>query len=211
MNIEKNLIDHLIQKYNPLAILIHGSRATEFAREHSDWDFAILVDKNVEGEREIVDGQNIEIRVLVLPFDENKIGDRWMVAREGNVKVVYDPDNLFKDIIKKITSSYNQPLVNSEVDIIGHKAWYRSQLDGMIDYQNEQEAFFRKLGELYLRTIKYWFNFLHNTYMPQVYLSLPRIEKEDPEYFKLIKILAGNHTNTEKIEAAEKAYKAIWS
>jgi hypothetical protein len=46
--------------------------------------------------------------------------------------------------------------------------------------------------------------------MPQVYLSLPRIEKEDPEHFKLLQILAGNYTNTEKIDAAEKAIVSIW-
>lgn len=210
MDIEQKLVQYLIKKYNPRAIAIHGSRASGFAREHSDWDFAIFVDKEIEGDREIVDGQNIEVRVLALPFDENKIGDRWLVVREGNVKVVYDPENILEDIIKKVTTHYNQPLINTEADIIGHKAWYRSQLDGMIDYQNEQEAFFRKLGELYLRTIKYWFNFKRNTYMPQVYLSLPRIEKEDPEYFKLLQILAGNYTNTEKIEAAEKAIVSIW-
>lgn len=210
METEQRLVNYLIEKYNPRGILIHGSRATGFAREHSDWDFAIFVDKDVEGDREIIEGQNIEVRVLVLPFDGNKIGDRWLVAREGNVKVVYDPEHILEDIIKKITAYYNEPIVNTEADIIGHKAWYRSQLDGMIDYQNEQEAFFRKLGELYLRTIKYWFNFKHSTYMPQVYLSLPRIQKEDPEHFKLLQILAGNYSNTEKIEAAEKAITSIW-
>lgn len=210
MDTEQMLVQHLITKYHPRAVVLHGSRAAGFARAHSDWDFAILVDKNVEGEREIVAGQNIEIRVLVLPFDESNIGDKWMVLREGNIKVLYDPEHLLEDIIKEITTVYNQPLVNSEIDIVGHKAWYRSQLDGMIDYQNEQEAFFRKLGELYLRTIKYWFNFKHATYMPQVYLSLPRIEKEDPEYFALIKILAGNYTNEEKIEAGEKVIISIW-
>ena len=210
MDIEQKLVQHLIEKYNPRAILIHGSRATEFARAHSDWDFAIFVDEDVEGEREIIDEQNIEVRVLVLPFEENKIGDRWLVVREGNIKVVYDPEDMLEDIIKKVTAYYNQPLVNTDIDIIGHKAWYRSQLDGMIDYQNEQEAFFRKLSELYMRTIRYWFNFKHNTYMPQVYLSLPRIEKEDPEHFKLLQILAGNYSNTEKIDAAEKAITSIW-
>jgi predicted nucleotidyltransferase len=210
MEIEQKLVQHLVQKYNPRAMLIHGSRAEGFAREHSDWDFAIFVDKEIEGDREIIEGQNVEVRVLVLPFDENKIGDRWLVVREGNIKVVYDPENILEGIIEKVTTYYNQPLIHTEADISGHRAWYRSQLDGMIDYQNEQEAFFRKLAELYMRTIRYWFNFKHNTYMPQVYLSLPRIEKEDPEHFKLLQILAGNHTNAEKIGAAEKAIKSIW-
>lgn len=210
MNTEERLVEHLKEKYSPRAILIHGSRATGFARAHSDWDFAIIVDEDVEGEREVVDGQNIEVIVLTLPFDENKIGDRWLVVREGNIKIVYDPENILEEIVRKITNYYNQPLVNTQIDIIGHKAWYRSQLDGMIDYQDEQEAFFRKLGELYVRTIRYWFNFKRSTYMPQVYLSLPKIKEEDPEHFKLLQILAGNYTNAEKIAAGEKVIMSIW-
>jgi predicted nucleotidyltransferase len=208
---EQKLTDHIIQKYNPVAVLIHGSRSNEYAREHSDWDFAIVVHENTEGEREIIDGANIEVRVLKLPFEENNVGyDKWLALRKGNVKVVYDPQNICESIIERVTAYYNTPIKWSQAEIMGHKAWFRSHIDGMLDYQNEQEAFFRKLGELYLRSIQNWFRFLHNTYMPQVYLSLPRIEKEDPEYFALLKILAGNYSNQEKIEAAEEIYKRIW-
>jgi len=64
MDIEQKLVDYLKAKYSPLAILIHGSRASGFAREHSDWDFAILVDKDTQVDREIIDGANIEVRVI---------------------------------------------------------------------------------------------------------------------------------------------------
>lgn len=208
---EERITKYLKEKYNPLAILIHGSRSNEYAREHSDWDFAIIVDKDTEAHREIVDGANVEVRVLKLPFQESTVGyDKWLALRKGNVKVIHDPQNICESIIERVTSYYNTPLEWKHVDIFGHKAWFRSHIDGMIDYQNEQEAFFRKLGELYLRSIQYWFWFLHQTYMPQVYLSLPRIEREDPDYYTLLKVLASNASNQEKINAAEEIYKKIW-
>jgi len=210
MNHEQQLTDYILTKYQPVAILIHGSRSNGYAREHSDWDFAIIVDKETEVGREIIDGANLEIRVLQLPFNEEKIGDKWFAMREGNIKVMHDPQNITQDIIKKVTEFYNKPIQWSDADIYGHKAWYRSHLDGMIDYKNEHEAFFRKLSELYVRSLIYWFNYVRNTYMPQVYLSLPRIQKEDPEHYELLKILSGNYSNEEKIEAGEKIYKRIW-
>lgn len=207
---EEKLTNHIKEKYNPVAILIHGSRASGYAREHSDWDFAVLVEKDIESDREIIDGANIEVRVLKLPFDENTIPDRWLVLREGNVKVTYDPKNITGVLIEKVTKWYNTPMVWGANEISGHKAWFRSHIDGMIDYQDDHEAFFRKLGELYTRCIMYWYHFLHSAYMPQVYISLPRIEKEDPQYYSLIKILASTASNKEKIEAAEEVYKRIW-
>ena len=147
---EEKLIQYIREKYNPVAILIHGSRASGYARAHSDWDFATIVDKDTQTEREIVDGENIEVAVLKLPFDEENIKDKWLSLRKNNIKVLFDPQNITGKIIEKVTEYYNRPLVWSASDISGHKAWFRSHLDGMIDYQNEQEAFFRKLGELYL-------------------------------------------------------------
>jgi len=207
---EETLKQYLLTKYNPVALLIHGSRSNAYARERSDWDFAIIVDKETATEREIIDGANIEVRALRLPFEEKHIEDRWLALRSGNVKVLHDPENITEEIIAKVTKYYEEPIVWSKSEVTGHKAWYRSHIDGMIDYREEHEAFFRKLSELYTRSIMYWFHFLHTTWMPQVYLSLPRIAHEDPEYYELLKILAGAGTNQEKIDAAEKIYRRIW-
>lgn len=208
-NIEQELTDYIIKKYNPIAVLLHGSRASGNAREHSDWDFAIFVTEKIIANREIIKNQNIEIMVLVLPVPDT-IDSQWIVLRQGNVKVLYDPQNKATEIIEKVTEFYKIPRDFSEGEFHGHGAWFRSQLDGMIDYQNEQEAFFRKLSELYPRVIMYWFHFIKNTYMPQVYYSLPILETEDPDYFNYLKILAGNFSNEEKITAAENIYKRIW-
>ena len=53
---EQKLTQYIIEKYSPLAVLLHGSRASGNERPHSDWDFAILVNEDIKVEREIVDG-----------------------------------------------------------------------------------------------------------------------------------------------------------
>jgi predicted nucleotidyltransferase len=210
MNTEQELSEYLLKKYNPLALILHGSRAIGKAREHSDWDFAIFVEKDIETEREIISGQNIEVKAIKYPTEESIVFDYCSILRKENIKTLFDSKGIVAEIAEKAAHYYLTPLNDSPSEISGHKAWFRSHLDGMIDYQNEQEAFFRKLGELYVRSIQYWFRFIHKTYMPQVYDSLPRIENEDPEYFRLLKVLAGNYSNSEKIDAGEKIYKIIW-
>ena len=160
----------------------------------------------------MVYGQNIEIRVLIVPIPElnNENKHPWLVLREGNVKVLFDPENIAMEIIDRVTQFYKIPPHFTETDISSHKAWFRSQLDGMIDYQDEQEAFFRKVCELYPRIIMYWFHFDRRTYMPQVYHSIPIIKKEYPEYFEILQKISSNISNQERIDTAEMVYKKIW-
>lgn len=206
---EERLIQYLKEKYNPRAILLHGSRASGNAREHSDWDFAIFVDKEIEGEREIFLGANIEIKVIVYPIAHIK--ELVPTLRKQNTKVLYDPENICPSIIEEVTVLFEKGREpDNEIERSGHSAWMRSHIDGMIDYEDEHLAFFRKLGEFYVRSIMYWFRFLHNEYMPQVYESIPRIKKDDPEYFTLLQVLAGNGSSQEKIKAAEDIRKRIF-
>ena len=209
---EQKLTQYIIEKYSPLAVLLHGSRASGNERPHSDRDFAILVNEDIKVEREIVDGQNIEILALIVPMPElnNQNKHPWLVLRDGNVKVVYDPENIARNIIDTVTQFYEIPPYFSDADISSHKAWFRSKLDGMIDYRDDKEAFFVKLSELYPRIIMYWFHFIRRTYVPQVYHSIPIIKEEDPKYFELLKKIAGNCSNQEKIDFGEMVYKRIW-
>ena len=210
---EEKLTEYIKEKYKPLAIGLHGSRANGNAREHSDWDFFIFVSEKTSTDREILfDTANVEVKAVVYPIVEEQLSSYYFpYLRKGNIKILFDPQNLIPDVSEKATIVANTPKAEDLKEKSGHQAWFRSHLDGMIDYQNEHEAFFRKLGELYTRVLNYWFRFLHNTYMPQVYAALSRIEKEDPEYYALIKKLAGNYSNQEKIKAAEEIYRRLWS
>ncbi|MCB9808921.1 nucleotidyltransferase domain-containing protein [Candidatus Nomurabacteria bacterium] len=211
MNKEKILTQHILTKYNPRAIFLHGSRASGHAREHSDWDFAILVDQECETFREIIEGENIEVLPLVMPLDQKTAPWwRWHALRQGNVKIIHDPENLGPELITKVTQHYHEPLEISHERLLSKKARYHTDIDSMIDYKDEPVAFFRKLGAFYERALRFWFEILHKKNMPQVYLSLPEIKEQDPEYFELLNTLAGNSSNEEKIETAQKTLRMLF-
>ena len=56
---KEKLVEYLKEKYNPVAIVLHGSRANGNAREHSDWDFVVFTTSDMNPYREVVFGTNI--------------------------------------------------------------------------------------------------------------------------------------------------------
>ncbi|HEV7424196.1 MAG TPA: nucleotidyltransferase domain-containing protein [Candidatus Paceibacterota bacterium] len=206
--LEQRIVDYLVEKYHPVALLIHGSRANGHAREHSDWDFAMFVSTPVPQTREIIfEKENIDIRIFTVPVDIEKIREYCFYFERQNVRVIFDPEYITEDVIREATKVFNTPITHTPAETIACRARLRVLIDGMIDYQYEQASFFRKLSEFYQYALKYWFLFLNNSYMQQVYKSLPIIATKDKEYFKLLEILSENHTKQEKISAAEKLYE----
>lgn len=211
---EEKLTNYIKEKYQPLAIMIHGSRANGHAKEHSDWDFVILVDRPVAVEREIVFDQNIEVFDIQYPVNEELIKKYVPEFRSSNVKVVFDPNAICTEIIEKATllTEKGRPVEEyTGIEKSSHCAWMLSHIDGMIDYKEDQLAFFRKCSEFYVRALQYWFRFKKHTWMLQVYESLPQIKREDPEYFALLEVLAGDTPSNEKIVACKKIQELLFN
>ena len=76
---EEKLVEYLVAKYDPLAIILHGSRASGTNRPHSDWDLVLLVDKDTPTEQVLVDGSAIDIEALRPDIDNQKILKEIMV------------------------------------------------------------------------------------------------------------------------------------
>jgi hypothetical protein len=201
---EEKIRDYLLSKYKPQALLIHGSRANGNHRPGSDWDFAAFVNKPTVQMREIIfETENIDMRIFHIPIIDEEIKKYCFYFHDQNVKVIHDPKNITEDIIKKATLFFNSPRIPTPTEINSGKNRLRILIAGMEDYKDEQEAFFRKLCEFYQWSLTYWFWMIRNSYMQQVYKSLPIIKKEDPDYYNLLQIIAGNGTNDQKIEAAK--------
>lgn len=96
---ENQLVEYIKTKYDPVAIVLHGSRANGMARQYSDWDVVILVNQDKEPTtREIVFGANLELKQIVLPA-ENFIG---FFFRSENTKILLDTDSTAKKLIEEM-------------------------------------------------------------------------------------------------------------
>jgi len=183
--IQDRLVSHLKEKYNPVAIVLHGSRANGMAREHSDWDFVLFV--NQEGKiigREIVEDANIEVKQILLPI----AGDKFLgfYFRPENVNILYDPESVAQKILQSNNEIVKRGNQFNEVDKASRHAFLRSALEGMLDYASDPLVLFDKKLDFYSRIIPTWFRFIKREFEPSHYYAYPQIQKEDPEFYALI-------------------------
>ncbi len=54
---EQKIVDYILQKYNPVGLVLHGSRATGHAVADSDWDFIIFTREKKNLHREVLFGR----------------------------------------------------------------------------------------------------------------------------------------------------------
>ena len=72
---EQKIVAVLKEKYNPVAIFLHGSRAVGKERVHSDWDIVMLFTGDIprKGYREEIEGEDVEWKAFNVPAEESSI------------------------------------------------------------------------------------------------------------------------------------------
>lgn len=197
MNTEQKLTEYLKEKYNPKALALHGSRANGMSREHSDWDFVMFTDHDVKPlTREIIFDANIELAQIILPVAEDKF--LGFPFRKENTKILYDPESIAKELIEKTDEKVKEGNNFTEDDRTKRYAFLSSALDGMRDYKDDPLCLFDKKTDFYTRCTGPWFKFKNREFEPSHYIAYPRIEKEDPKFYALIKDFV-NETDGENL------------
>lgn len=185
MNTEEELTSYLLEKYDPVALVLHGSRANGWSREHSDWDFVLFTNKDAKPlTREIVFGANIELKQIILPVPEGKF--LGFFFRTENTKILHDPEGIAEKLIKLNDGIVQMGNNYTAEDRIKRYAFLCSALDGIVDYADEPMNMFDKKIDFYTRAVDSWFRFFKNEFEPSHYIAFPRIKEDDPEYFSLI-------------------------
>ncbi len=185
MNTEQKLAEYLKEKYNPVALVLHGSRANGWSRDHSDWDFIMFTKQDVKPlTREIIFGANIELKQVVLPVPEDKF--LGFFFRTENTKILHDPESIAKNLLKSSDEKVKAGNQFTLDDRIKRYAFLCSALDGIGDYSDQPLNLFDKKIDFYTRVVESWFRFFKNEFEPSHYIAFPRIEEEDPEFYALV-------------------------
>lgn len=186
MNTEQELTKYLKEKYNPTALVLHGSRANGMSREHSDWDFVMFTKQDVNPlTREIIFGANLELKQIVLPVPEGKFLGFFL--RTENTKILHDPESIAKRIIGLNDARVKEGNQFTQEDRTKRYAFLSSALDGIGDYKDDPLNLFDKKIGFYTKIVDAWFRFKKNEFEPSHYIAFPIIEEEDPEFYALIR------------------------
>lgn len=179
------LSTYLFEKYRPTALVLHGSRANGYAREHSDYDFVMFTKEDVKpAEREIVFGANIEVTQIILPVPEDKFLGFYL--RTENTNVLHDPEGIMSAIIKCNEQWIAKGNTWTEDEKARRHAFLSSALDGIRDYHDVPLHLFDKKSEFYSRLVESWYRFKKSEFEPSYYIAYPTIAREDPELYALL-------------------------
>lgn len=209
--IVQTIVQTLRDKYNPVAILLHGSRAVGKERPHSDWDVIMLFEGEIprRGYREEIGGHDVEWKAISIPVEDEKIVDTFDVYLQF-AKVLWEADSKGTDTLEKALKVYAKGPNLSDDDVRKWKQFLEHKLLGMIDDINSPYMFFRHLSVFFNRASNMWFEIIHNEFSKPFYLAIPDMQARDPEFSKLLEILPSNASNEEKVEAGKKILEKLF-
>lgn len=202
---EQKIVEYLKNKYHPVGIILHGSRAVGKERAHSDWDIILLFREAPSRMkyREEVEGEDVEWKGYVLPIKNEEIILRCGAYLQF-AQVLWEEDGEGTDLTHRASVEYAKGPRLSNEEKEGELLFLRHKFLGMQDNEEVSYMFLRHLSVFFNRASNLWFEILHNEFSKPFYLAIPEIKERDPEYCRHLKILSSNIANSEKIIAAER-------
>ncbi len=189
----EKITNHLIEEFNPEAIILHGSRARNKERQNSDWDIVLLFSGQTEAKsgRKFFEGQNIEYSVHTLPIED--LFDVFG-AKLQNAKVLFEKGDIGSSLLREADSYYKQGVHWPQEKIDAHKLWIEGRIQGMVDSVDRPLLFYKYCSDFYDRVYNYWYWLKQHKHSEPIYIAIEEIAEKDPTLYKLLSSLTENHT-----------------
>ena len=212
-NLKKEIKEYLVNKYQPQAIILHGSRASDNYRPRSDWDLFVFVKEDGQNKKEaheVYKEQALDVTLVSYPDISDAVLDK-LVAVAHSIETLYEAeDSIGKKLVteaeEKRSKGYTHSIEEKELMILD---MYKD-INNLTDLQENEGVFFFRLGRDFFRNaLNGWFRVIRNEYSLPPYLSIPYIKKNDLEYYALLEVLWSDKSNKEKADSAKLIFKKI--
>jgi predicted nucleotidyltransferase len=212
-NKQEKIVSFLREKYNPVAVLLHGSRAVGKERTHSDWDIILLLNGDVskKGYREEIEREDVEWKAFNVPAEESSVYEIFDVYLQF-AKVLWEEDAVGTKLLDRAREEYAKgPKPYTDDEIRREKQFFHHKIQGLKDDQDTQYLFFRHLCVLRTQAMRLWFELINKRFSQPLYLAMPLIQKEDPDFYKnLVSFTAFDTAPAEKIRDAEAMFERLF-
>jgi predicted nucleotidyltransferase len=211
--LKQEIKEYLIEKYQPEVIILHGSRASENYKPHSDWDLFVFVKQDNQSRklsREVYKENALDVILVGYP-DIGEDTLEKLVAVSHSIENLYEKeigsgDILVEEALEK--RSQGNFLSKEEKDLIVFDMF--KYVNRLVDTQNDDAVFFHRLGrDFFPQALNSWFRVLSNEYSLPPYLAIPYIQEQDMKYYNLLEVLWSRGSNKDKVEAAQQIFKRI--
>jgi len=199
---QEKIIEHLKIKYQPDAIILHGSRARKKNRPTSDWDIYLVMHREgLSRTSEVFEDQILDINIIQFPLKIDDWADAFGSSLEV-AEVLFDPSGMAAEVMRVSKEVYSRGRALTESDYQNKKNYFDRLILRLNEYLVVPEMFFYYVGFLYEDAIRFWFE-LRGIWSKPVYEALPIIQTNDQEYFLQLKVLFERGTNEDRLRAAK--------
>lgn len=206
---EKKIIDHLVSKYGPKAIILHGSRVEGKNRPNSDWDLLVFSKSTTQGKTEIFEGQSLDVEVLKdLPTTEEFLKTHGPILQRASV-LWDDEDNLGKSFLASVQTALSKGKILTPQEYDNRFLRMSRVLDKMLGTQDNPVLFFMHAGVFAELGHRFWFEFKSQWSQPP-YIGLPRIQADDPAFYKLLSGLSIERKQPRRMGYAFEIYRNLF-
>ncbi len=198
---EDKIVNHIKEKYNPLAIILYGSRATDVAKEHSDWDIACLVEGESKSDSFEFEGESLDLGLYHYPLDLVTALKHFDGTLQS-AKLLYDQNGVGEKFLAEIKSHYALGRNLTEEQIAMRHQFLLRRLKKLEQSQDNPALFAIHIGVFIERATQYWFEVLNNKWRTSLRSRLAVIQTEDQSFYDYLEKLSSHITIGEKIDIA---------
>jgi len=212
MDVQLEIINYLLNKYQPIAIYLSGSRARNRQRIDSDWDIHLVVPDDIIPLSEKFNGHSLDIKFLHLSkIKESLIESPYSPAVP--FLILFRNDNYIDQIIDlegRTTKRFLNGPEKWEGSILEeNKNRMLRFLEAINGTSNEELICFRHICKFFDLSLIYWFR-IRNQWPVPIYEAINRFKSEDVYFYKFLIDLIRSVTIKDKILASNMIFKALF-
>lgn len=198
------IVEQLRHLYSPQIIILYGSRATETAKENSDWNFLIFSQQPSSEQKEIIDGERISLNFQPLLTDQTTVLEIHQIPLH-DAKIVFDNSaGLSQRLVDHSQQLYKQgPIALTETEIRLKAAELAETTSKLKQSQADEEAFLATLGQLYNLVLDDWYQ-VNQVWRASSGGTFSEVQQQDPEFYAQLSVLYQNNSPSDVINATEK-------
>lgn len=211
MSTESAIVQQVRARHDPVAILLHGSRASGHQRPHSDWDLLLLFQEEPEQAVDRVDivGEDVEWQALRVPFPDAEFLRRCGVWLQF-ARVLWEDDAAAGSaLLAQAGAIYRQGVrMNAAQRAAAHR-YLAHKANGMADDIDTPHLFLRHQHVFFERASNLWFE-LRGEYRKPLHIAMPTFRERDPAFFRLLGTIAGPGPNPAQVAAAREVVSRLF-
>lgn len=203
-------VERVVRELQPVAVLLHGSRAVGRGRPDSDWDLCLLVDGITEPtwRTEQIDEVSLDLDIVPATAPDDVIVRLFGTSLRFATVLADSTDRVGEGLVARAHSLHQQGRQLPVATLVEQAAHAQRVARRMAATTGTPELFFFHLSTFFGLAVRYWFD-REGRWPEPPYEALESIVAADPDYASLLRQLARDGTTGKKAKVAEDVAKRL--